>query len=44
MKAKPARNNILPMAKSPLSKSRMTPRNKKATPKPDKPIPISIIE
>jgi len=40
IKAIPARNRIFPIAKSPLSKSKTTPRNRKKPPKPTRPIPI----
>jgi len=40
IKAIPARKRIFPIAKSPLSKSKTTPRNRKKPPKPTRPIPI----
>lgn len=42
-KASPARNRILPMAKRPLSKRRMTPRKMKVTPKATNPTPIFCV-
>ena len=41
IKIKMIDNITLPMARSPLSKSRRTPRKRKATPKPARPTPIS---
>jgi len=41
--AKPQINRILPIAKRPLSKSKITPRNKKKMPKAAKPTPIFCV-